>query len=48
MRLREGGEVRHLGRVPARGLAHRGVDGVARLGESFGGQAAEAAGGAGN
>jgi hypothetical protein len=24
MRLREGGDLRHFGRVPARGLAHRG------------------------
>ena len=48
MRLREGVDLRHLGRVPAGGLAHRGVDGVAGLGESLGGQAAEAAGGAGN
>src|ERR1700730_8894122 len=43
MRLRERGALRHLGRVPARGLAHRGVDDVARLGESLGGQTAEAA-----
>src|ERR1700732_3641668 len=48
IRLREGGDLRHFGRVPARGLAHRGVDGVARLGESLGGQTAEAAGRAGD
>src|ERR1700719_3432823 len=48
MRLRERGDLRHLGCVPARGLAHRGVDDVARLGESLGGQTAEAAGRAGD
>ena len=41
----------HLGgirRVAAGDVAHRGVDGVAGLGERFGGQAAEAAGSAGD
>ncbi len=50
-RRRREARLGHLGgilRVAAGDVAHRGVDGVAGLGEGFGGQAAEAAGGAGD
>jgi hypothetical protein len=46
--LREGGDPGDLRSVPLGGLAHGGVHGVARLGEGLGGQAAEAAGRAGD
>jgi hypothetical protein len=44
--LRERRDLGDLRRVAARGFAHRGVDGVAGLGKSLGGQTAEAAGSA--
>jgi hypothetical protein len=41
-------DVGDLGRVPARGAAHRRIDGMACLGQSVGGQPAKAAGSAGD
>jgi hypothetical protein len=42
------GGLGHLGRVAAGRLSHAGVDGVPRIGESTGGERAEAAGRAGD